>query len=95
VANKRDKWAQEQTDHLIEMGDDPQDAEETVRDALLMIPEGEEPADYLPPDWVVEGRAYVSEVDVAGARVDWYASDVVGAKWKRLLDAKESRGGAR
>ena len=91
MADSRDKWAQQQIDYLIEMGDDPQDAEETVRDALLMIPEGEDMADYVPPDWAVEGMAYVTEADVAGARVDWYASDVVGAQWKRLLDAKETK----
>jgi len=86
----RKRWAEEQIAAFIEMGDDPLDAEKFVALALSWLPEGEDPATYLPPAHVVMAAATVTDEDVADARADWYASEDVPNVWKRLLDAKET-----
>ena len=87
----RDKWAEEQIAAFIEMGDSPLDAERFVALALSWIPEGQDPATYLPPVYVVTAAATITNEDVADARADWYANDDVPNVWKRLLDAREKR----
>lgn len=88
----RVRWAERQIEALIEMGDDPQDAEKFVAAVLARVPEGEDPDTYLPRDIFAARDAAVTEEDVADARADWYASDDVPARFKRLLDAKEEVG---
>ena len=85
----RDRWAEEQIAAFIDMGDSPADAERFVALALSWVPEGEDPATYLPPAHVVIASATVTDEDVADARADWYASEDVPNAWKRLLDARE------
>ena len=88
----RVRWAERQIEALIEMGDDPQDAEKFVAAVLARVPEGEDPDTYLPSPMLGTRDATVTDEDVTDARADWYASDDVPARFKRLLDAKEEAG---
>jgi len=85
----RAKWAERQVEALIEMGDDPLDAEKFVADALAMVPEGEDPGTWIPDAEALALSFTVAAADVADARADWYASEDVPNAWKRLLDATE------
>ena len=83
----RERWGQEQVAALIEDGENPRDAEHIVRVALSMMPLGVDPAAWLPsPSGAVEA-ATLSALDRYDARADWYASDAVPGRWKRILDA--------
>ena len=85
----RDKWAEDQMADLIEAGTDPLDAEKVVAAALAAIPMGEDPATYTQTPMAAARDAEITGEDIADARADWYASDAVPQRYKRLLDAKE------
>lgn len=79
----REKWAEGQVVGLVNAGIDLVDAQATVRRVLSMMPEDADPETWMPP----EKDATFTDADVADARADWYASDAVPPKFKRLLDA--------
>ena len=81
------KWADGQVQALIDCGVDPLDAENTVKRVLAKLPEGVDPDTWIPP--ADNGEVEITEADVEDARANWYASDAVPAKYKRLLDAVE------
>jgi len=85
----RDRWAEDQMADLIEAGVDVLDAEKIVAAALAAIPLGEDPATYTQAPMAAARDAEVTEEDIADARADWYASDAVPQRYKRILDAKE------
>lgn len=80
---ERERWAEGQIVGLVNAGVDLVDAQNTVRRVLAAMPEDADPDTWLPP----EGDATITDADVADARADWYASDAVPPKFKRLLDA--------
>lgn len=85
-----DKWAEAQIAVLIDCGVDPADAQATVSRILSQLPDGADPATWIPP----VRDATITGADVADARADWYASDAIPPKFKRLLDArKDERNG--
>lgn len=87
-ALSRRRWAEREMEVLIEeLGDDGPDAERVVTDALAHVPEGEDPATYLPP--YDPADAEVTDADVADARADWYVNEAVPDEFKRILDARE------
>ena len=61
----RAKWAERQIAALIEAGDDPQDAEKFVADALAMVPEGEDPETWVPTVTAAARGYLVTPEDVA------------------------------
>lgn len=85
----RDKWAEDQIADLIEAGADALDAEKVVAAALAAIPVGEDPATYTQTPTAAAQDAEITPEDIADARADWYASDEVPQRFKRILDAKE------
>lgn len=85
----RQRWAERQIEALIEMGDDPQDAEKFVAAVLARAPEGADLDAYVPSPLLATRDAAITDGDVADARADWYASEDVPARFKRLLDARE------
>jgi len=88
----REHWAEEQIAALIESGEDPLDAEKVVAAALAAISLGEDPATYVQTPMAAARDAEITDEDVADARADWYASDDVPQRYKRLLDAREKEG---
>ena len=85
----RNRWAETQIADLVESGTDPLDAEKVVADALAAIPAGEDPATYTQTPAAAAADANITEEDIADARADWYASDAVPQRYKRILDARE------
>ncbi len=85
----RDRWAEDQIADLVEAGTDALDAEKVVTAALAAIPMGEDPATYTQTSMAAGRDAEITDEDIADARADWYASDEVPQRYKRLLDAKE------
>ena len=69
---------EKQIQTLIDLGDDPADAERIVQIAA------ESPL--LPQNASV--ASIITDSDIEDARADWYASDEVPVRFKRLLDAK-------
>lgn len=81
-------WANEQIAALIELGVNPIDSQRAVDWVLANLPDGEDPATYIFPAYVLyEDPA--SPENIRDARADWYAAEHISARWKRLLDAKE------
>ena len=89
----RDRWAEDQVAGLIESGVDPLDAEKIVTAALAAIPMGEDPMTYVQTPIAAARDGEITAEDIADARADWYASDGVPQRYKRLLDAREKEGG--
>ena len=85
----RNRWAETQIADLIEGGADPLDAEKIVGAALAAIPMGEDPATYVQTPMAAARDGEITAEDIADARADWYASDEVPQRYKRILDAKE------
>lgn len=79
---ERERWAEEQVAGLVNAGVDLVDAQSTVDRVLAVMPE-----DADPDTWLPDLGANLTDADVADARADWYASDAVPTKFKRLLDA--------
>jgi hypothetical protein len=84
------KWAEKQIQALIRgpsgRGLDAIEAERSVTWVLQHLPPGADPTTYVFPADVLNEP--LDEKAVADARADWYSSDSVPAKYKRLLDAK-------
>ncbi len=87
----RAKWAEKQIAVLIDMGDDVMDAEKFVNDALVTVPEGEDPETYVEPPELAMQRAEIGKDDIDDARASWYADEAIPQRYKRLLDAKEKK----
>jgi hypothetical protein len=79
---EREQWTEEQVIGLVNAGVDLVDAQATVARVLAAMPEGADPDMWLP-----DLDATLTDADVVDARADWYASDAVPPKFKRLLDA--------
>jgi hypothetical protein len=79
---EREQWAEEQVEGLVNAGVDLVDAQATVARVLAAMPEDADPNTWLP-----DLDATLTDADVVDARADWYASDAVPPKFKRLLDA--------
>lgn len=83
-------WAETQIRLLLQLGVDVEDAQASVGWVLAHLPEGADPATWLPPAELFAGDAAVTPAHVQDARTDWYARDSVPARFKRLLDAGEA-----
>jgi hypothetical protein len=80
------KWAESQIQALITIGFDAIEAERSVNWVLQHLPPGADPTTYIfPADALFES---LDEKAIDDARANWYASDAVPAKYKRLLDAR-------
>ena len=79
---EREQWAEEQVEGLVDAGVDLVDAQATVARVLAAMPDDADPNTWLP-----DLDATLTDADVVDARADWYASDTVPPKFKRLLDA--------
>lgn len=80
------KWADEQISALVDIGIDIAEAQRSVNWVLDNLPEGEDPATWIPT--AAQLDTPLDAAAIQDARVDWYAKDSVPPKWKRLLDAK-------
>lgn len=84
--NPYQDWAESQLQALLEAGIDLPDAQRTISWVLSRVPGHAHPATWVP---TVEFLSpYITEADVADARVDWYAKRSVGSTFARLLDAE-------
>jgi hypothetical protein len=80
------KWAEKQIQALITIGIDAIEAERSVTWVLEHLPPNADPTTYVfPADVLYEP---LDEKAVSDARQDWYSSDEIPAKYKRLLDAR-------
>lgn len=80
-------WAEQQMRLLLQLGVDLEDAQASVAWVLAHVPEGADPATWLPPAELFATEVAITPAQVQDARVDWYARDSVPARFKRLLDA--------
>lgn len=80
------KWAEGQIQELIKIGFDAIDAERSVNWVLQHLPPGADPRTYIFPAETLNEP--LDERAVTDARADWYASEAVPTKYKRLLDAR-------
>jgi hypothetical protein len=83
-----EKWAERETRVLIDAGFNPMDAERGINWAVDNVPLESEPETWIPPEYVLENQAEITEGDIQRARADWYARDSVPTRYKRILDAK-------
>lgn len=83
------KWANAQVRELIALGVNPVDAQASVNWVLRHLPAGADPATYVFPEHVLVDDLTTREV-VADARIAFYASEDIPAKYKRILDAGEA-----
>ena len=76
-----------QTAELIRLGVDIHDIERTLTWIDATLPQGQQPSTWMPSanDLVEDVAATVSD-----ARLNWYSKRSVGARFKRILDAKET-----
>lgn len=81
------KWEDEQIAVLTDIGIDLAEAQRSVNWVLDNLPEGEDPATWVPPAHVLDTP--LNNAAIQDARVDWYAKDSVSPRFKRLLDAAE------
>ena len=88
--NQLRDWAEREMATLLRLGVDLEDAQASVTWVLANLPEGADPATWLPPAELCAGDAAVTPVHVQDARTDWYARESVPARFKRLLDAREA-----
>lgn len=93
AASEHQKWAEQQIEVLVSCGVDLQDAQRTVKRILDLLPAGQDPATWIPTAEQLWQDPSTPEA-VQDARADWYASDAVPAKYKRLLDAREEQSDA-
>ena len=80
------KWAESQIQALIRIGFDAIEAERSVNWVLQHLPPGADPRTYVFPAEVLNEP--LDEKAIDDARTNWYASDAVPTKYKRLLDAR-------
>ena len=83
-----ERWAERQARALIELGVDPQDAEDAIAWVRGHMPPGADPEHWTAPADIMAQLAGIMPEDIQDARVDWYASDAVPAQLKRILDAR-------
>ena len=81
------KWADSQIGVLTSIGIDLVEAQRSVNWVLNELPDGEDPATWVPPSYVLD--APIDAAAIQDARIDWYANDGVPPRFKRLLDAVE------
>jgi len=84
--NPHQRWQEEQITILIDAGIEPSEAQRSTDWVLAHLPPGADPAEWVPSWWQLVTQ--LDTVDVQDARVDWYASDRIPARFKRLLDAQ-------
>lgn len=82
------KWAEKQIQALITIGLDAIEAERSVNWVLNHLPPGADPTTYVFPPEVLNEP--LDEKAVSDARQDWYSSDAVSNRYKRLLDAQSA-----
>ena len=88
MSTGRERWVEQQVRTLIGLGADPHDAESAVAWVLNHLPPGADPGHWVvPPDALMRDATIMPE-DIQDARVDWYASDAIPPRFKRILDAK-------
>lgn len=80
------KWADEQVQILVGLGVDIEEAQRSVNWVLDNLPEGEDPATWIPTGQQLDSP--IGEKDIQDARTDWYANDAISPQFKRILDAK-------
>jgi hypothetical protein len=85
-----EKWADLQIAALLEIGVDATDAQRSVKWTLDNLPTGEDPNTWIPDGH--DNTDVSSSAIIHDARVAWYANDAVPARFKRLLDARQSDG---
>jgi hypothetical protein len=83
------KWAEQQLAALLEIGTSLAEAEAAVQWVLRNIPQGEDPATWLPGPEVAPEDAQITQSTIQDARTDWYARETVPNWAKRLLDARD------
>jgi hypothetical protein len=84
------KWAEGQIQELIKIGYDAIEAERSVNWVIAHLPPGADPTTYIfPAETLYEP---LDEKAVADARTDWFSSDAVPNKYKRILEAKAVSG---
>ena len=80
------KWAESQIQALIGIGYDAIEAERSVNWVIMHLPPGANPTTYIfQADTLSEP---LDDKATDDARADWYASEAVPTKYKRLLDAR-------
>jgi hypothetical protein len=79
-------WAEKQIQALIAINIDAIEAERSVTWVLTHLPPGADPRTYVFPAEVLYEP--LDDKAVSDARQDWYQSDAVPSKDKRILDAK-------
>lgn len=82
------KWAESQIQELIKIGLDAIEAERSVTWVLQHLPPGADPTTYVFPADVLNEP--LDEKAVSDARQDWYSSEAVSNRYKRLLDAQSA-----
>lgn len=88
-----EKWQEETIKKLIELGIDGEEAQRSTKWVLDHLPEGEDPATYIFSAEELYEAPQTPE-QITDSRADWYASDSVTPRFKRILDAKtEEEGG--
>lgn len=79
-------WVESQLRVLVDIGVDLAEAERSVKWVLDNMPEGADPATWIPtPEQLWVDPA--SPEAIADARQAWYASPAVQTRFRRLLDA--------
>lgn len=81
-------WAEQQLSVLVDIGVDLAEAERSVKRILDLLPPGLDPATWRLPAYLLWSEP-TSSATVQDARSDWYQSDAVLPRFKRLLDAVE------
>lgn len=82
------EWAEAQIQALIAIGFDALESQRSINWILRHLPPNADPRTYIFPAEVLYEP--LDEAAIDDARSDWYQSDSVGNKYKRLLDAMES-----
>lgn len=82
------KWADQQVNELVGLGVDLADAQRSVQWTLATMPDDADPQTWIPSAEQLERDPSTAE-SIQDARTAWYASDAVGGRFKRLLDAGE------
>lgn len=81
------KWADAQIAEMQEMGIDLPEAQRSVKWVLDNMPEGEDPAVWVPNWWDLDEELEAAAVQ--DMRVEWYAKDSTPSKYMRIIDAVE------
>ena len=80
------QWAEFQIRALMDAGLDLMDAQRSIKWVLDNLPEGADPATWVPTAAQLETT--IAAAAIMDARVDWYAKEETPPQWKRLLDAR-------